>query len=98
MNAGLRHVIRRHKKTPHFITRFALKKHCMCLTAMLRLPHMRLSIVLNLEGKQCVRNNQCTVGPRAMASSMCIHEPTGTTMTDVVKVGGTLCLNKARGR
>ena len=74
------------------------EKHCMCFTAMLRVPHMRLANVLSLEGKPCVLNNQCTVGHGAVASSMCIHEPTGTTMTDVVRVGGTLCLNKARGR
>ena len=30
---------------------------------------MRLAIALNLEGKSCVINNQCTVGPGA-----CVHD------------------------
>ena len=42
-----------------------------CFTALLHLPHMRLAIALNLEGKSCVLNNQRTVGPGAMASCMC---------------------------
>ena len=43
---------------------------CRCFIALLRLPHMRLAIALNLEGKSCDLNNQWAVGPGAMASGM----------------------------
>ena len=44
---------------------------CVCFTALLRLPHMRRAIELNLEGISCELSNQSTVGPAAMASRMC---------------------------
>ena len=43
------------------------------ISLLASLSHMRLAIMLNLEGKSCDLNNQWTVGPGVMASSRYWH-------------------------